>query len=224
MAYSICLCRLKMHDFFFYVSHEQERSGIPEPYINNTALLYALNRIDGIHRLTSGTSPHYEEDKSKFKIYATPAELLSGERTKISYNAVDEPLAFWMKEEKAAIPKFGSYHRFTPLTCFQFFTIGLPPPPIVRIGKKLIAARIRFTEAEEIHCLERGHFHPNHPVNYLDLPKETKIRRVGVKLVPPGTLLTNAELEGPHFRIKVANEEYVIAIPDFGKFKNVVGE
>jgi len=134
----VYLATLETHDFLFFVTREL-KTGVCERYVNNTALLYAINSFSEINRIVSGTKPHYEEDWSKFSVYVTPAKMLNAkEPVKVSYNAVDEALTFKMEDVgvKRAIPKYGAYHKFPPKTEFRFYTIGGKGPSVIRLGKK----------------------------------------------------------------------------------------
>ena len=207
----VYLAHLTVHDFFFYVSREL-KVGIPSEYISNTALMYALNtHIASAQRLAAGTKPHYEEDFKKFTIYATPAApwrvrpLLGGQRTqgsyggtlvKITYNSVGEQLAYAMETEKINIPKIGAYYRFTPLTSFTFYTVGGVGPSVIRIGKKYVQARVRYTPLK---CVKKkGRCEVSHPISSQDLAEAKLISGTVIPTLPYPIIL-NPTIEGEYF-------------------------
>lgn len=229
-------CILTLHDFFFYISREF-RVGVPAPFINNTALLYALNRyLPEVQRLISGTKPHYSQDFPIFSLYATPASLYNDKRVsigekeslwqhesepvKISYNSVDSPLVFMMKPETVALPKVGAYFKYPPLNTFEFFTIGGKGNNLIRIGKKLVPARLKYTKLQNVEK-KSGKFKPNHAVNLLDLPKETEVLKGTLHIVPPTSIMSNAELNGQYLIGKINTKTFRVAKPDFTKYSGI---
>lgn len=217
---------LTVHDFFHYVSREM-KTGAVEPYISSTALMYALN----LHhrrqaaRLVSGYAPHYREDLPSFTVYATPAveepaapaavggrtlEGFGGDIVKITYNSVDETLAVSMEVPKRInVPKQGAYYKYTPLTTFRFYTVGGRGPSLIRIGKKLVPARVAYTE---LRCeRRRGVFRPSHPVPLIDIDAGGYRVLGGVwAYVHPYPLLVDAVLEGDYY---MCGREAVIVPP-----------
>jgi len=229
-------CTITSHDFFFYSSREF-RAGVTAPFISNLALMYALNRFSPIHRTASGSKPQYEKDMPIFNVYATPARLNTDKSAvvgcgqvvwrepsslvRMSYNAVDSPLRFEMKREKVTVPKIGAYLKYLPLTSFSFFALGGKGDNVVRIGKKLIPARVEYNKLENV-SEEKGRFRPSHLVNLLDLPVETKIHPRGTMYpMPPISLLDEGELEGEYFRGVLGKTPFYIAKPDFGKYTSL---
>lgn len=207
----VYLAHLTVHDFFFYVSREL-KVGIPSEYISNTALMYALNtHIPFTHRLVAGVKPHYEEDFRKFTIYATPAVLqplhflvgdqrirgdYGGTLVKITYNSVGELLAYAMEKEKVNIPKIGAYYRFAPLTSFTFYTVGGMGPAVIRIGKKYVQARVRYTPLK---CSrKKGISELSHPVPSKDLAGTRLVRGIVVPTLPY-PLILQPVIEGEYF-------------------------
>jgi len=236
-------CRLSPHDFLFYVSHEV-RLGIPEPYLNNSALLYAFNTHLEIHRNASNPKPHYEEDRPKFEIYSTPALIedtanvskqsgkggiillgkeeiywkdLSREMQKITYNSVHED-TLTTEDQNVNLPAMGKYLKFKPLTPFKCYTFGKRGPSIIRLGKKLVPVRVQYNEVNLTR--NNGEFSPSHPVNILELPKDTKILDGKVIYMPPWPLLIDGKLKGSYLTNKDKN--IFIAEPDWSLYKSVI--
>ncbi len=233
---------LTVHDFFFYVSREL-KVGAPSSLIHNTALMYALNtHVPQTQRLVSGVTPFYSRDFKLFTVYCTPAVLsfakiinvayldrewqreVSGKVTfnpvKITYNSVNELLAFAMEKKKIAVPKVGSYLKFPPLTTFLFFTVGGVGPKVLRIGKKLIQARVEYEKLRNIQ-VKIGKYKPSHPVNLNDLENQ-KILSGEVRVMPPSPLMLKASLEGKYLECEDSKGNiYCIAHPSERIYSNV---
>jgi len=216
----VYLAKAKTHDFLFFATREL-KTGTCEKYINNTALLYAVNTFSKVGRTVSGTRPFYEEDWGKFLIYATPARICNEvEPVKVSYNAVDEPLAFRMEDAgvKRAIPKYGSYYRFPPGTEFNFYTIGGKGPEIIRLGKKGCVCRVKYEKLDV--KLRRGRFRPTHPVNPRHMPPDFVLMG-GIEVrIPPIRLFDSVVAEGEY----ASDGNHTVAIPDKKLFRGVFGE
>jgi len=230
------------HDFFFFVSKELKIGG-PEPYISNTALLYAFNMIDKIRRNVAGVKPFYDCDRKFFTIYATPARIreeimvignhicnknhrIVSDLVKVTYNSVIESYITLMEQKGVVIPKLGFYMKYPPLTTFEFFILtrrNVRLPKVIRIGKKFPPARVYYEELQ--FEFKSGKFRPHHPVNILDLPKErTRILRGLFISMIPAPLLVDCLLEGKY--IKARDKEghnYNIAVPDEKRYPRVFG-
>lgn len=217
MERQLNLARLTCHDFLFYASRDYGASARPVSTIGNYALMYAINRKNPkVRSVVSGTTPLYDEHLPMMEIYATPASpmgsgIIKGypqigsesiefdsqiRMSRITWNSTGESLLWAMEAEKINIPKVGSYYKINPLATFYFYTIGGPVPSVIRIGKKLIPARIRV---EPLKVKEKnGRFSSTCPVNVVDLPADTHILGGSLLTVPPSPLLLDAELEGAY--------------------------
>ncbi len=220
----VYLATLETHDFLFFVTREL-KTGISEGYISNTALLYAINTFSKVNRVVSGTTPHYEEDWEKFSIYVTPAKMFNSSATtkvKISYNAVDESLAFKMEDVgvKKAFPKFGAYLRFPPKTRLYFYTIGGKGPGVIRLGKKSCICRVKYQKLS-VKEKKRGKFRPTHPINPRHMhPEFVMIEGTEIPIIPI-RLFDNVIAEGEYIIAFNGNRKHVIAVPDRELFRSV---
>ena len=222
---------LSVHDFFFYVSREL-RVGGTEPYISNTALLYAFNRVN-THRNVAGIKPFYDDDRRSFKIYTTPALIceefmviadiisrknpkITSDLVKVTYNSVIEGFITFMEEKKLTLPKRGYYMKYPPLTTFEFFILTgheVNLPTLIRVGKKYSPARVYYEKLE--FSISHGKFRPSHPVNVLDLPGGmAKVLEGRFVLITPVPLLVDCQIEGQYIRANNGKRTYYIAMPD----------
>ncbi|MCF2138271.1 MAG: type I-D CRISPR-associated protein Cas5/Csc1 [Candidatus Thorarchaeota archaeon] len=182
--------------------------------------------IPEIRRLVSGSTPFYDVDLPKMNIYATPAtftdffvqvsasktsnwldhRLLLGEEistrwnrfnpTLITWNSIGESLLDKMSKDRYNLPKTGGYYKHPPLANFYFYTVGPPPPSVIRIGKKYTTARIKHFALE--YTIKEGRFSPTCPVTVSDLPDETEILQGSILTIPPVPVITDSVLEGAY--------------------------
>ncbi|MDK2464017.1 MAG: type I-D CRISPR-associated protein Cas5/Csc1 [Candidatus Korarchaeota archaeon] len=235
---------MELHDFMAFASREISGVAVTAPLIHNSALNYAVNPTAGIHRVPSDDRPHYLEDFERVSVYATPAALLGAvagsgladaEPVRITYNAVNTVLqvteefrlvAGKVSKRKVVLPRMGAYVSYPPRTLYRFFALGGRPPSIVRVGKKGAQARLRAVRASEVRVV-RGRHRPDHPVNPLDLPGETRILSGALEAIPPWPLLTNAELDGPHLEVRAADplsgrpQRFTVAMPNPEVYRSV---
>lgn len=222
----VYLAYLTVHDFFFYVSKEL-KVGLPQRYISNTALMYALNtHISLVHRVVSGLKPYYKDDFKLFTIYATPAVPVSalallggklvrnefgGSLVKITYNSVGESLAFAMEKEGINVPKIGAYYKYTPLTTFKFYVLGGRGPSVIRIGKKYVPARVSYRELSYVK--KRGVFRCSHPVSLQDLKNSKLLSGIPLPALPY-PIIEDAVIEGEYLECKGDRGEcHLILLP-----------
>lgn len=222
-------CILSPHDFFFYVSKEL-KIGIPSDIISNLALLYAFNtHIPNVHRIISGTVPHYIEDMKKFTIYSTPGKMLdqnliikngdiekwdgiSRDKKRLTYNAVDTITN--TTDSLKAVPSMGQYMKYLPFTPFECFIIGGIGSSIIRLGKKLSAVRVKYQPLENLKIIKGQEFTPSHPVNPNDLNDSIDILECSLEVIPPVPIYRNARLRGDYLLGEVNGKKYKICIPN----------
>jgi len=230
-----------VHDFFKYASRELGGVAVSAPLIHNTALLYAINRIEQAHRIVSGLKPHYDEDFPKFSIYVTPAKLLEHKAseiignevvdfplqpdpTKITYNAVNT-ITQLTETGRIAVPNLGAYLSYPPLSTFVAYSLGGAPPPLIRIGKKLVPARVlvKSLDVVKVNDSNDREFIPSHLVNPMDLPPDAKILEAEMYPMPPVPVLINAKIKGPHIILRDSKGNFhTIAIPSRERYPSLM--
>lgn len=232
---------ITVHDFFKYASRELGGVAVSAPLIHNTALLYAINRQEQVHRIVSGLKPHYDEDFPKFSVYITPARLLEHKTSevignevmdfplqpdpvKMTYNAVNT-ITQLTETGRIAVPNLGAYLSYPPLSTFLAYSLGGTPPPLIRIGKKLITARILVKPLKIVKINETSdhEFIPSHLVNPTDLPSDAKILEAEIYPMPPVSVLLTARIRGPHLILKDDRDDvHIVAIPSKEKYPSLM--
>jgi len=234
---SFFLLRITTHDFLKYASRELGRTVVTSPYLHNTSLLYAINKFARIHRVAVGLVPEYDLDFRAIDTYVTPARIydreeacISGNRmkigfypaktVKITHNSVNTALQT-TEMKRLVFPALLSYISFCPLTTFVTYGAGKRPPAVIRLGKKEPPARVLVEKLRDI-TVERGRFTPSHPVNPLDLPKDSKIIKSELYLMKPSPILLNVSMEGNYVKgIDSNGREHFIALPDQNRFEAI---
>ena len=233
---SIYKCRLVAHDYLFF-SMMGFRDTRMTNYIGNYALMYAINRrTSDIQRNASGTSPFYEKDMPKMKIYATPASIASESKVPIAKNNLirweNQPQVYvtfnsintitqLTETSRVNLPQIGRKAKFPPLNSFEFYAIGGDPSGVLRLGKKQVACRV-FAEPLNVKEVSSDAFHPSHPINMEDLrdlvPTDIKSAEL-IKQTPP--LIVNAYLKAEHYICSDGINTYNVVKPDARKYQSV---
>jgi CRISPR type I-D-associated protein Csc1 len=229
-------CRLVAHDYLFF-STIGFRDTLMTNYIGNYALMYAINRrTSETQRNASGTTPFYERDMPKMKIYSTPASITTESKvpitkydliiwenqpqTYVTFNSVNT-ITQLTETSRVNLPQIGRKAKFLPLNSFEFFAIGGDPSGVLRLGKKQVACRI-FAEPLNVKEISSNTFHPSHPINLEDAKGllTTNIKSAElIKQTPP--LIVNAYLKAEHYVCSDRMNTYNILKPDASKYQNV---
>ncbi|MBD3408046.1 MAG: type I-D CRISPR-associated protein Cas5/Csc1 [Candidatus Lokiarchaeota archaeon] len=223
------LVTITSHDYLFYASQDYGATARPHEVIGNYALMYALNRdIPDVRRVVSGTTPHYEEDLPKMRIYATPAapsahfpyaRSRSGNNSRWLDQQITigyEKLAMWREGDLTSITwnSIGS----SLLDVMTRDRANLPKvgkyykfPPLRSfyfycVGESIPSlfrlgkkyTPIRANSMQLEATLKDGKFSPTCPVNVQDLPDSTQILRGSLLTVLPAPLLLESELQGSY--------------------------
>jgi len=229
-------CQLVTHDYFFFSSRGFRDTTVSD-YIENYALMYAINRrIPQIQRNASGTVPFYKQDMSEVKCYATPAFSSTKSKVQITkdnlidwgnqppayitYNSVNS-ITQSTENSRLNLPQIGRKSKFPPLNSFHFFAIGANPQGLIRLGKKQVPCRV-FAEPLHIKELSSKSFHPSHPINIADLKElHPSVIKSGQLIKQNTALLVNAYIEAEHFVCTQGTNTYNVLKPDTRKYPNV---
>jgi hypothetical protein len=129
-----------------------------------------------------------------------------------SINTLSNTTSYERSDPRAKMnfPLVGGKERDQPLTCYQFYTLGDKPQQLVRLGKKMTAARI-ISEPLNIQKYDSGKFEPSHPVN----PSDTSGTILEGTLYPQfPRLLLNVKMTGEYcICLDSHRREHIIALP-----------
>jgi len=229
-------CQLVAHDYLFF-SSRGFRDTIISDYIENYALMYAINRnVPQIQRNASGTVPFYNQDMEKIKTYTTPAFALTKSKVPIAKKDLidweNQPPAYMTfnsvntitqstENSRLNLPQIGRKSKFPPLNSFQFFAIGANPSGLIRLGKKQVPCRV-FAEPLCVKEFSSKTFQPSHPINIADLKElHPSVIKSGQLIKQNTALLVNAHLEADHYVCTDSTNTYNVLKPDTRKYPNV---
>jgi CRISPR type I-D-associated protein Csc1 len=234
---SVYKCQLVAHDYLFF-SSKGFRDTTVSNYIENYALMYAINRtIPQIQRNASGTKPFYNDDMRKIKIYVTPAVMTkklsvpvsrdnfivwaNQPQTYMTFNSVNS-ISQSTENSRLNLPQIGRKAKFPPFNSFEFFAIGGNPSGLIRLGKKQVLCRI-FAEPLAVTEVSSKVFQPNHPINIADLKELQASKIKSGHLIKQNTaLLVNASIEADHFVCTDDTNIYKVLKPDVNKYSKVL--
>jgi len=230
-------CQLVAHDYLFFSSRGFRDTKVSD-YIGNYALMYAINRnVAQIQRNAAGTTPFYDQDMKKVRIYTTPAFASTDPKvpmainnwipwenqqpTYITFNSVNT-ITQSTENSRLNLPQIGRKSKFPPLNSFQFFAIGANPSGLIRLGKKQVPCRV-FAEQLYIRELSSKIFHPDHPINMDDLKEIQPSAIKSGQLIKQNTaILVNAHIDAEHYICTDnTNKTYNVLKPDTYKYPDV---
>ncbi len=205
--------RLYNHDYLWFSANEISGVSMASPALHNYALCYAL--WDHFYAAYVGSTPNYQEDLASMSLYATPGEAVEAERTRITYNAMDDRTMRTDTGPDVNTPKLGSRVFLNPIYedkyipnpsqgyIFYAFTRNeVSPPGVTRLGKKRSPVRIRWDELIKPLARLEEQARPTHPVNPLDIGPDARIDRYEPIIIPPHLLLRNATIANDWFIIR----------------------
>jgi CRISPR-associated protein Csc1 len=201
--------RLYNHDYLWFSANEISGVSMSQPTVHNYALCYAL--WDHFYAASAGSTPDYQEDLARMSLYTTPGEATEADRTKITYNAVDDRTLRTDTGPEANIPKLGSRVYLNPVyeegtlpnrhrgyVFYAFTRSRLYPPGMTRLGKKSCPVRIRWEELIEPLARQEEQAKPTHLLNPLDISPD-RVVSFDVVSIPPHLLLRNATVANDWF-------------------------
>lgn len=218
-------CILTLHDNVFFATREMGILYETEKYLHNWALSYALFKgtiIPHPYRLQGelAQSPDYLDEKreqnlihlNRAGIYVFPAKPLlwsyqinTFKAAQVSYYGIAKqfgdkgadrnyPINYGRAKELAV----GSQYRTYILSAE---TIEIPR--WIRLGKW--SAKVKVTSTlipNELLQTAYGEYLCNHPLNLIDLPTDTEILLYNRIVMPPVSLINQAQLQGDYWRTK----------------------
>jgi CRISPR type I-D-associated protein Csc1 len=208
------------HDFLWFATTDINATASTLPILHNYALTYALCQYS--HAAYLGYRPNYDADLDRMNAYALPAQNSLADRSKFTYNAIDDLTQRTdkvmgsegvLKVARFNTPKLGRRICLTPIGAqihnanaappsrgFDVFVFGwndFRPPSVFRLGKKGCPIRVWWKEIPNARAeIFDGEISPIHPVNPRDLlhsPSESVVAYYPAFL-PPHFLYARATL------------------------------
>lgn len=218
-------CTLTLHDNVFFATREMGILYETEKYLHNWALsfaLFSINYIPQTYRLQGemAQKPTYLDTSSErnllhlnnFEIYVFPAQPISwsyqintfkaaqvtyyGKSKQFGDRGADKnyPINYGRAKELAV----GSQYR-TYIIAAESIKI----PRWIRLGKWAGKVKVEWIKIpEQVLQTKSGNYNCLHPLNPLDLPKNTRIILYNRIVMPPVSLVSQAQLHGEYLATK----------------------
>ncbi len=202
----ITRCRLRLHENLFYATREIGRLYETGRYLHNYGLTYALGLATSTYFNRDGL-PRYAEELSVLndqQRYVTPARPLSVTFELNTFKYADNRYRVKMELGSRNTPSFGRAKELAVGSEFEFTVFSAKtwqPPKWIRLGKWMSKAAVEVIHTEEVSEVRKGEFMAAVPVNPLDLPSDCHLLAYDLISMPPVSLLDNAQLAGPHYRL-----------------------
>ncbi|GAB4209455.1 MAG: hypothetical protein Fur006_69200 [Coleofasciculaceae cyanobacterium] len=218
-------CTLTLHDNVFFATREMGILYETEKYLHNWALSYALFKIDYIpqpYRLQgeAAQKPAYLDANSEqnllylnqAEIYVFPAQPLHWSYQVNTFKAAQ--VAYYGKSkqfgDKGADRNYPiNYGRAKELAVgSQYRTYIVAPETIkiprwIRLGKWAAKVQVEILPIpESVLSIKSGEYICQHPLNPLDLPTATRLLLYNRIVMPPVSLVSQAQLTGDYWQSK----------------------
>jgi CRISPR-associated protein Csc1 len=218
-------CTLTLHDNVFFATREMGILYETEKYLHNWALSYALFKVDYIpqpYRLQgeAAQKPAYLDDNSEqnllclnqAKIYVFPAQPLHWSYQVNTFKAAQ--VAYYGKSKQFGEPGADrnypiNYGRAKELAVgSQYRTYIIAPenlkiPRWIRLGKWAAKVQVEVIPIpESVLSTKSGEYICQHPLNPIDLPTTTKLLLYNRIVMPPVSLVSQAQLRGEFWQSK----------------------
>lgn len=218
-------CTLTLHDNVFFATREMGILYETEKYLHNWALSYALFKVDYIpqpYRLQgeAAQKPAYLDTNSEqnllylnqAKIYVFPAQPLHWSYQVNTFKAAQ--VTYYGKSQqfgdKGADRNYPiNYGRAKELAVgSQYRTYIVAPETIkiprwIRLGKWAAKVQVEILPIpESVLSIKSGEYICQHPLNPLDLPTTTRLLLYNRIVMPPVSLVSQAQLRGDYWQSK----------------------
>jgi CRISPR-associated protein Csc1 len=229
-------CALTLHDNVFFATREMGILYETEKYLHNWALSYALFEATYIprpYRLKGefAQRPSYLDDPetheqslqllNRVGIYLFPAQPLTWsyqvntfKAAQVSYYGKSKqfgdkganrnyPINYGRAKELAVGSRYRAFLTATP-------EINIPKIQWIRLGKWSAKIRVEFTVIPNHWMQTRsGEYTCQHPLNPLDLASSNRLLLYNRIVMPPVSLVSQAQLTGDYWEIRKPREETI---------------
>lgn len=202
----IIRCKLCLHENLFYATREIGRLYETGRYLHNYGLTYALGLAAAAYA-SVGAIPGYSVELSPLnqrQLYVTPARPGKVAYELNTFKYADNRYRVKMEPGSRNTPSFGRAKELVVGSEFTFSVISgaeWQPPKWVRLGKWMSKAAVEVLGSEEVGAVRQGVYTAALPLNPLDLPLDCQLLAYDLISMPPVSLLDNAQLSGPHYRL-----------------------
>jgi len=202
----ITRCLLRLHENLFYATREIGRLYETGRYLHNYGLTYALGLATSAY-CNRDAIPRYPEELPVLndrQLYVTPARPLKVVFEINTFKYADNRYRVKMELGSRNTPSFGRAKELAVGSEFEFTVFSAEkwqPPRWIRLGKWMSKAAVEDVRTEEISEVRIGEFVAAVPINPLDLSPDCRLLAYDLISMPPVSLLDNAQLNGPHYRL-----------------------
>jgi len=202
----ITRCLLRLHENLFYATREIGRLYETGRYLHNYGLTYALGLATSAY-FNRDAIPRYPEELPVLndrQLYVTPARPLKVVFEINTFKYADNRYRVKMELGSRNTPSFGRAKELAVGSEFEFTVFSAEkwqPPRWIRLGKWMSKAAVEDVRTEEISEVRIGEFVAAVPINPLDLSPDCRLLAYDLISMPPVSLLDNAQLNGPHYRL-----------------------
>ncbi|MEA5472500.1 type I-D CRISPR-associated protein Cas5/Csc1 [Spirulina sp. 06S082] len=223
----IYCCTLTLHDNVFFATREMGLLYETEKYLHNWALSYALFSVTHIplpYRLQGvfAQKPAYlDRDREQnlltlnnAGIYVFPAKPLHWSYQVNTFKAAQTTYygrskQFGGKGAELNYPiNYGRAKELAVGSEYRTYIIATKPiepfPRWIRLGKWAAKIEMEVKPVEEMEA-RSGLYLCQHPLNPLDLPSSSQLRLYNRIVMPPVSLVSEAQLEGDYWELEGAN-------------------
>jgi CRISPR-associated protein Csc1 len=220
-------CLLTLHDNIFFASREMGTLYETEKYLHNWALSYAFFKgiyIPNPYRLSGerAQKPEYlDEDKeqnllhlNREGIYVFPGKPLhwsyqvnTFKSAQTAYYGISKPLGSAGVDRNYPV-NYGRAKELAVGSQFRTYLlanhdISETIPHWIRLGKWSAKIEVNITPITELFYQPlAGDYHCDHPLNPLDLPTTTELQLYNQIVMPPTSLVSQAQLQGQYLKVE----------------------
>ncbi|MFG6107071.1 type I-D CRISPR-associated protein Cas5/Csc1 [Leptothoe sp. EHU-05/26/07-4] len=218
-------CNLTLHDNVFFATREMGTLYETEKYLHNWALTYAFfseTHIPRPYRMQGKTAqqpgyldPDHEQNLLQLNgsgLYLFPAKPLRWSYQVNTFKAAQvayygQSKQFGAKGAKRNYPiNFGRAKELAVGSTYRTYLISPQAleiktlPQWIRLGKWAGKIHVQYFPLADIER-KQGTFICTHPLNPMDLPPQTQLKLYDRIVMPPVSLVSQAQLEGAYWQL-----------------------
>jgi len=215
-------CTLTLHDNVFFATREMGILYETEKYLHNWALSYAFfestyiprpYRLQGVNAQKPGYLDNQNEQNllqlNDAGVYVFPARPLQWSYQVNTFKAAQvnyygKSKQFGDKGADRNYPiNYGRAKELAVGSVYRTYVLGTSPmvlPQWIRLGKWAAKIQVQSLLVEGIKVCS-GEFICTHPLNPIDLPSSTRLNLYNRIVMPPVSLVSQAQLDGEYWKL-----------------------